>query len=140
MAIQYSDFLSCTVQYVIGKGLLGNFYATIGLDFYVFLHLPYLTLLHLPPIRFHCVGGCWDRNRDCCDFGIGSHPLIPSKIFGMKLDIHCNKNSKHIFPEIKLRPCSVGRPTSLRSRSTRPAQCSVCAAAARNATVSKLGG
>jgi hypothetical protein len=20
----------------------------------------------------HCVGGCWDRTQDCCDFGIGS--------------------------------------------------------------------
>ncbi len=32
----------------------------------------YLTLLYLPPLRFHCVGGCWDRTQDCCDFGIGS--------------------------------------------------------------------
>ncbi len=22
------------------------------------------TLLHLPPLRFHCVGGCWDRTQD----------------------------------------------------------------------------
>jgi hypothetical protein len=29
------------------------------LIFYVF----YSTLLHLPPLRFHCVEGCWDRNR-----------------------------------------------------------------------------
>jgi hypothetical protein len=35
----------------------------------------YSTLLHLPPLRFHCVGGCWDRTQDCCDFGIGSQPL-----------------------------------------------------------------
>ncbi len=20
----------------------------------------------LPPLRFHCVGGCWDRTQDCC--------------------------------------------------------------------------
>jgi hypothetical protein len=33
------------------------------------------TLLHLSPLRFHCVGGCWDRTQDCCDFGIGSQPL-----------------------------------------------------------------
>jgi hypothetical protein len=31
----------------------------------------YSTLLHLPPHRFHCVGGCWDRSQDNCDFGIG---------------------------------------------------------------------
>jgi hypothetical protein len=31
------------------------------------------TLFHLPPLRFHCVGGWWDRAPDCCDFGIGGH-------------------------------------------------------------------
>jgi hypothetical protein len=24
----------------------------------------YSTLLHLPPLRFHCVGGCWDRTSE----------------------------------------------------------------------------
>ncbi len=24
------------------------------------------------PLRFHCVGGCWDRTRDYCDLGSGS--------------------------------------------------------------------
>ncbi len=33
------------------------------------------TQLLLPPLRFHCVGGCWDWTQDCCDFGIGSHSL-----------------------------------------------------------------
>jgi hypothetical protein len=23
----------------------------------------YSTLLHLPPLRFYCVGGCWDRTQ-----------------------------------------------------------------------------
>jgi hypothetical protein len=32
-------------------------------------------MLHLPPLRFHCVGGCWDRTQDCCDFGIGTQTL-----------------------------------------------------------------
>ncbi len=27
----------------------------------------YSTLFHLPPLRFHCVGGCWDRTQDRCD-------------------------------------------------------------------------
>ena len=26
----------------------------------IFLYALYSTLLHLPPLRFHCVGGCWD--------------------------------------------------------------------------------
>jgi hypothetical protein len=37
----------------------------------------YSTLLHLPPIRFHCIGGCWERAYDCSDFGIDSQTLQP---------------------------------------------------------------
>ncbi len=32
-----------------------------------FLYVLNLTLLHLPTLRFHCVGGCWDRTQDCCE-------------------------------------------------------------------------
>ena len=32
----------------------------------------YSTLLHLPPLRFYCVGGCWDRTQA---FGIDSQTL-----------------------------------------------------------------
>ncbi len=39
---------------------------------FILLYVLYSTLLHLPPLRFHCVGGCWDRTLDCCDFGIGN--------------------------------------------------------------------
>jgi hypothetical protein len=42
---------------------------------FFFFYVLYSTLLHLPPLRFHCVGGCWDRTQDCCDFGIGSQTL-----------------------------------------------------------------
>jgi hypothetical protein len=28
------------------------------------------TLLHLPPLRFHCVGGCWDRNRTVANLAL----------------------------------------------------------------------
>jgi hypothetical protein len=28
-------------------------------------YIGYSTLLHLPPLRFHCVGRCWDRTQDC---------------------------------------------------------------------------
>ncbi len=34
-----------------------------------FFLLLYSTVHHLPPLRFHCVGGCWDWTQDCCDFG-----------------------------------------------------------------------
>ncbi len=35
-----------------------------GLDFSVLCSI----LLHLPPLRFLCVGECWDRTQDSCDF------------------------------------------------------------------------
>ncbi len=35
------------------------------------VYVLYSTLLHLPPLRFHCVGGCWNRTQDICDIGIG---------------------------------------------------------------------
>jgi hypothetical protein len=41
----------------------------------IFFYVLYSTLLYLPPLRFHCVGGYWDRTQDCCDFGIVSHRL-----------------------------------------------------------------
>jgi hypothetical protein len=28
-----------------------------------------LTLFHLPTLRFHSVGGCWDRTQDSDDYG-----------------------------------------------------------------------
>ncbi len=36
----------------------------------LYMYVLYSTLLHLPPLRFHCVGGCWDRAQDSCDFGV----------------------------------------------------------------------
>ncbi len=47
-------------------------------DFLIFFVL-YSTLLNLPPLRFCCVGGCWDRTQECCDFGIGSQTLYHSE-------------------------------------------------------------
>jgi hypothetical protein len=40
-----------------------------------FFYLRYSTLLHLPPLRFNCVGGCWDRTQDNCDYDIGCQTL-----------------------------------------------------------------
>jgi hypothetical protein len=28
-----------------------------------FMYVLYSTVLHLPPLRFRCVGGCWDRTQ-----------------------------------------------------------------------------
>ncbi len=35
----------------------------------------FMTLLHLPPLRFHCVGGCWDGSQVCCDCNISNRTL-----------------------------------------------------------------
>jgi hypothetical protein len=35
--------------------------------FLLFYVVRYSTLFHLPPLRFHYVGGCWDRTQDCCE-------------------------------------------------------------------------
>ncbi len=42
------------------------------------MYVLYSTLLHLPPLGFHCVGGCWDRTQDSCDYGIGCQTLRSS--------------------------------------------------------------
>jgi hypothetical protein len=34
-----------------------------------------LKLLALPPLRFHCIGECWDQTLDCCVSGIDSQTL-----------------------------------------------------------------
>jgi hypothetical protein len=46
-----------------------------GIFLIFYFYVRYLTLLHLLPLRFHCVGGCWDRTQDCCDFGIDDQAL-----------------------------------------------------------------
>ncbi len=51
--------------------LKGDFF-----DFFLF-YVRYLTLLLLPPLRFHCVGGCWDRTQDSCDYGLVCQTLQP---------------------------------------------------------------
>ncbi len=60
------------------------------------------SLLHLPPVRFHCVGGCWDRTQNCCDFGIGIgftivHGLMQTKNIGTRVSfetIFCTIRNK----------------------------------------------
>ncbi len=34
----------------------------MNMNFYVHLYVQHNSrLLHLPPLRFHCVGGCWEN-------------------------------------------------------------------------------
>ncbi len=52
---------------------ISQIYCKIGIFGAFSFNVRNSTLLHLPPLRFHCVGGCWDRSQDCCDIGIHSH-------------------------------------------------------------------
>ncbi len=40
-----------------------------------FIFIFMYALFPLPSPRFHCVGGCWDRTQDCCNFVIDSQTL-----------------------------------------------------------------
>jgi hypothetical protein len=60
------------------------------------------TLIHLPPLRIHCVGGCWDRTQDCCDFSFDSQKLssvlVRSHPILLDLIIETSKgHAKHIL-------------------------------------------
>ena len=51
--------------------------------FFLLFYCRYSALLHLPPFKFYCVGGCWERTQDCCDFRVRrsnhsatSHPVL----------------------------------------------------------------
>jgi hypothetical protein len=45
------------------------------LDVFFSFYVRYSTLLYQPPLRFDCVGGCWDKTQDCCDFTIDNQTL-----------------------------------------------------------------
>ncbi len=51
-----------------------DFFKVDFFGFFLF-YVRYTTLLHLPPLRFHCVGGCWDRNKNCGYLVIDSQTL-----------------------------------------------------------------
>ncbi len=46
-----------------------------------FFYVLYSILLHLPPLRFHCVGGCWDRTQECCYFGHWQSDALTQSLF-----------------------------------------------------------
>jgi hypothetical protein len=61
---------------IVSQPLLPPFDPSKG-DFFLDLVVLYSTMLYLPPLRFHCVGGCWDRSQNCCDFGTRCQALLP---------------------------------------------------------------
>ncbi len=42
------------------------------MDTYKYKRVFYSPLLNLPSSRFYCVGGCWDRTQDWCNFVSGA--------------------------------------------------------------------
>ncbi len=85
-------------------------------DFSFYVPVPpvrYSTLLHLPPLRFHCVGGCWDRTQDSCDYGIGSNhsarsrPHLARSQRSQDLNRNCQtwlkRKNCNIFPSVNPR-------------------------------------
>jgi hypothetical protein len=42
---------------------------------FFFLCMIFIIASCLPPRRFYFVGGCWDRTKDSCDYGIGCQTL-----------------------------------------------------------------
>jgi hypothetical protein len=72
------NFLGLKVtHYNIGYDLLPRFFIVLsnsqiykgGYIFFYFLST-FFNTLHLPPLGMHCVGGCWDRTQNCCDFAL----------------------------------------------------------------------
>ncbi len=58
----------CEIQnfrYIITFKKTGGFLYIFIYIFFIYFYVLYSTLLHLPPLRFHCVGGCYDRTQDC---------------------------------------------------------------------------
>jgi hypothetical protein len=70
------NLLSSTIAGPHTRQLLSEQCILLCILLWIF-YVDYSTLLHLPPLRFHCVGGYWDRTHDCCDFTIDSQTLLP---------------------------------------------------------------
>ncbi len=65
--------LSKNVPYLCSQ--VSAFRNVKGGNYFWIFSVFYSTLLHLPPLRFHCVGGCWNRTQDSCDVCIGCQTL-----------------------------------------------------------------
>ncbi len=65
----------CQECFFVSRQKCQEFCLNGGFFEFFFFYVLHTTLLHLPPLRSHCIGGCWDRTQDCCDFGIGSQTL-----------------------------------------------------------------
>ncbi len=87
-----------------------------------FFYVLYSTLLHLPPLRFHCVGGCWDRTRTVATLALAvrqsnysarSHAWSAGWLYCAPADsqhfllfrpLHCTENYVDVY--LDLRPAS----------------------------------
>ncbi len=66
-AYQLTERVEVEWRYILNRRIFSVFFCAVT--------VLYSTLLHLPPLRFHCVGGCWDWTEDCCDIGIDTQSL-----------------------------------------------------------------
>jgi hypothetical protein len=57
------------------------------------------TLLQLPPLKFHCVGGCWDWTLNCCTVCIGSRTLYDHSARSHPVNSYMSVDTvRHHFP------------------------------------------
>ncbi len=59
---KYGDSSRLNSLYGTGPVLFRPFHLNRAI--FLFSYVLYSTLLHLAPLKFHCVGGCWDRTQD----------------------------------------------------------------------------
>ncbi len=52
------------------------FFLTGGFFWIFFSPCTVFNMVSSATLRLHCVGGCWDRAQDCCDFGIGQSDAL----------------------------------------------------------------
>jgi hypothetical protein len=91
-------------------------------DFLDFVFRIYSTLIHLLPLRFHCVGRCWNRRTDATcaladrrsNHSARSHPHISSWFFQYielifewkRAEIACWDNANLRYGIIKVEPAN----------------------------------
>jgi hypothetical protein len=72
-----------SVLHAVSKDSLLNYSAGCnilkGSFHWIFLVLYSTLWFYLPPLRFHWVGGCWDRTQDSCDYYLSDALTVRSR-------------------------------------------------------------
>ncbi len=69
MCVIYIVRLYCSI--FAGSSLKSLWDATFKNGYFGDFKSTLFNTAHLPPLKFHYVGGYWDRTQDCCDHGVG---------------------------------------------------------------------